>query len=52
MITKVRMSNGKWAVLWSATILKTFDTEAQADAYMVGMERKVAPVARRAAYHG
>jgi hypothetical protein len=40
-ITKVHMSNGKWAVLWSATILKTFDTEREADAYMVGMERRV-----------
>jgi hypothetical protein len=42
MITKALMSNGKWAVLWSATILKTFDTEAQADAYMGTMDRKVA----------
>lgn len=43
MIAKVQLSNGKWAVLWSATILATFDTEAQADAYLAGMERKVVP---------
>jgi hypothetical protein len=40
MITKVQMSDGRWAVLWSATILKTFKTEREADLYLEGMERK------------
>jgi hypothetical protein len=43
MITKVRMSNGKWAVLWSATILATFNTEREADEYLAGMSREVVP---------
>jgi hypothetical protein len=44
MITKVQMSNGKWAVLWSATILAIFHSEREADVYLAGMERKVREV--------